>query len=304
MLRNICGVWVLVAGLAIPVSSQVQPGQNTTSKIGKPTAQAQRMPYTAMFRETIVSSQSKGRASPNTTIVVEALDRQGRRVRSTSHLPWTGAKSIVTQISVHDPMAKNDVDWTVVSNGEFTPKQATVTSWPVLFARRAPCPTPAPPPSTAVATPVLDDPVARIHNALEELRAQMRANPPGAENRGTSIKNEDLGTKTILGIEVHGHRSIATTTTGTGGKEVSSENVSETWVDATPGLGSIFVLQTRDDSRLKFSSELVNLIVGDPDPTIFQPPADYQIVNWQPPTCPALGVDEAKPYTARPAPQQ
>jgi hypothetical protein len=304
-------VYYRVAGLVPPesrpkvrVSSQVQPSQNSTSKIGKPTPQPQRAPYTATFKETIVSLQSKGRAAPNTTIVVEALDRQGRRVRSTSQAPWTGAKSIVTRISVHDPAAKNDVDWTVVSIGEFTPKQATVRSWPVWSAPRAPCPapTPAPPPSTAVEAPTPDDPVARIHRALEDLRAQLRANPPGSENRRTSIKNVDLGTKTILGIEVHGHRSIITTTTGTGAKEVSIQDVRETWVDTTPGLGSIFVLQTNDDPRLKSSSELVSLTVGDPDPALFLPPADYEIVEQNPPGCPAEDVGGAKPLATQPTP--
>lgn len=309
MRGSICGVLALAAGLAIPVSSQVQPSQNPIARAAKPNPQAKRVPYTATFKETMVSLQTKGRTAPNTTIVVEALDRQGRSVRSTSQAPWGGAKSIVTRISVRDPVAQNSVDWTVVSNGEDVPKQATVMNWAGSSTRRAPCPppaltpepAPAPPPAPAVATPAPDNPVARIHQELEELRAQLRAEPPAAEYRSSSIKRVDLGTKTILGIEVHGHRDITTITTGKGGREESSQDVWESWVDTTPGLGPIFVLQTRDDQRSSYLRELVSLTVGEPDPTLFQPPKDYQVVNWEPPACSAQGIGAPKPNAEHPA---
>ena len=42
----------------------------------------------------------------------------------------------------------------------------------------------------------------------------------------------------------------------------------------------------------KTTRELVNLIQGEPDPTLFQPPADYLVVNKRLPSspCPTAGL--------------
>jgi hypothetical protein len=188
MRGSICWVIALVAGLAISVSSQVQPSKNTPARTGKRNPEAGRVPYTATYQETRIRKKPDGGTITNSVVVVEAFDRQGRSMQSTMDFAGPGSLDTLTRTSVRDPVAQSDTDWTVVQprRSNYPPRQATVTNWPAIREARVPCPEPdrASLPSVGAAQPakpVLDDPVARVHQALEELRAELRAKPPADE---------------------------------------------------------------------------------------------------------------------------
>jgi hypothetical protein len=147
------------------------------------------------------------------------------------------------------------------------------------------------------AKPTADDPATKIHDAFNAIRDQIRNSPP---------MNGDLGIKAIKGIEVRGHRSTITVPAGAFPmmNPEPFERVFEEWHDTTPRLNSLMVLQVIDDPEVHYTKELESITLGEPDPALFQPPADYEIVEKEPPACPALRVDETKPNAGRPAPQQ
>jgi len=99
--------------------------------------------------------------------------------------------------------------------------------------------------------------------------------------------NGDLGIKTIKGIEVRGHRSTVTVPQGAFPLMNAEpfEKIFEQWLDTTPGLQSLMVLQVIDDPYVHYTKELENITLGEPDSALFQPPADYEIVVQKSPAC-------------------
>jgi hypothetical protein len=76
------------------------------------------------------------------------------------------------------------------------------------------------------------------------------------------------------------------------------ERTFEEWHDTTRGLELLIVRLIQDDPQVHFTRELESVTLGDPDPTLFQPPTDYEIVDEEAPGCSA-GVSDAKPQARR-----
>lgn len=88
---------------------------------------------------------------------------------------------------------------------------------------------------------------------------------------------ESLGTQVIDGIIVEGRRMTHTFAAGTQGNDRPIVVTSETWT--SPEL-KITLLYTDHDPRSgDNTNKLENLSRAEPDPALFQPPADYQIVD-------------------------
>jgi hypothetical protein len=102
--------------------------------------------------------------------------------------------------------------------------------------------------------------------------------PAGAMPNGRgSIKRDDLGRKTIEGVDVVGSREIITINAGVNGNEKSEPIVKEFWY--SPRLG-INVITKRFDPRFGVQNFVVsNINQNEPDPKMFQPPADYRVVK-------------------------
>jgi hypothetical protein len=83
---------------------------------------------------------------------------------------------------------------------------------------------------------------------------------------------EDLGVKTINGVEAHGSR-ITTTLRGQ-----PFARVTERWTAVAADLEGLTVRDTTFDPRFGTQAqELTRLTRGDPDPALFSPPPDYEI---------------------------
>jgi hypothetical protein len=94
---------------------------------------------------------------------------------------------------------------------------------------------------------------------------------------GMSVQNEALGQKTIEDIDVIGSREVTTIAAGQIGNEKAEPIVKEFWY--SPRLG-INVVTKRFDPRSGMQNFVVDNIARDePDPKLFEPPADYQVVR-------------------------
>ena len=98
----------------------------------------------------------------------------------------------------------------------------------------------------------------------DAIRSQLSGRKPAVE---------DLGTKTIAGVEAHG---VCTTTA-----DPPLVTVDETWSAVDPALNSLIVRETSDIAprHSGWARTLTSLKRGEPDPKLFAPPADYEIVK-------------------------
>ncbi len=90
-------------------------------------------------------------------------------------------------------------------------------------------------------------------------------------------QHEDLGTTTIQGIEAKGERWTTMIPAGDVGNDKPIATVTEVWQSAT------FPMPLREiniDPRMgKKTREVVSLTIGEPDPSLFQPPEGYEILT-------------------------
>lgn len=100
----------------------------------------------------------------------------------------------------------------------------------------------------------------------------------GAATKSESALNtrtESLGTQMIQGIQAEGTRTTETIPAGSIGNDSPIEIVSERWY--SPELGLV-VKSTRSDPMTGDNVyQLTNIRRGDPDPSLFQVPADYSV---------------------------
>jgi hypothetical protein len=107
--------------------------------------------------------------------------------------------------------------------------------------------------------------------------AQDAPPPPTPGKSPPQFKTEDLGTQFMEGLSVHGRRTTVTYPVGSLGNDREIASVTEIWSNTELGL---MILQDRSDPRTgETITKLENISRAQPDPTLFQPPADYKIVD-------------------------
>jgi hypothetical protein len=258
---------VAVAGLALPVAAQVERGR-THVEMAHP--RVAHLPYTAEYKTTKVRVLADGSLSTRESTEVVAVDAQGRRMTSTTTVPLTGDQTPVTRVTVFDPDAHTNTSWTVPG------QRVTVLTMPMPGAPRPACV----PNSTATSS-------AHIGSVFNVDRTQ-----PYRPNI------EDLGTDTILGLEARGRRTITMIPAGKVGNDTPTQRTSETWTAINPGLAGLVVRQVTEDPLAgKTNKELVNFTQAEPDAALFQPPAEYEVVNKEPPAPSCPGTATTSPST-------
>lgn len=256
------------AGLALPVLGQDATTPAAPKPAGKP-AQVARQPYTAEYKVTHVKTLASGGAITQESSETVALDSQGRKMTSATPAPLQGEKAPVTRISVSDPVARTNSNWTVPG------KKATVVA---MFAPGAP---------HYCAHPAL--------SAAPHVPAIPYAKPT----------TEDLGTQTFQGIEAHGYRVTSIIPTGEFGNDQPLTSITETWTATAPGLRRFVAHEVKDSPFIgKIIRELTNFTQAEPDASVFQTPADYEIVNKPAPgsACPADEGTESPTSPIPPSP--
>src|SRR5215469_10316595 len=96
-------------------------------------------------------------------------------------------------------------------------------------------------------------------------------------NGGGSVTREELGQKTIDDLNLIGSREITTLNAGVVGNQKTEPIVKEFWY--SPRL-QINVITKRFDPRFGSQNFVVsNVNQSEPDPKLFEPPADYRVVK-------------------------
>jgi hypothetical protein len=193
-------------------------------------------------------------------------DSQGRTRIEASHAPGEGSSFV----SIQDPVAGTGV---VLNSGN---KSANPVAFPKMVraysvAGAAPAGLPAPPPP---------DEAKRM--------AEMAAGGAGAgmgmggtfnvlvsepKMNGAKPTVEDLGSQLINGVMAKGTRSTVTIPAGEIGNDRAIQVVSERWYSDELHM---IVKSSNSDPRFGTTEfNLKNILRGEPDPTLFQIPADY-----------------------------
>jgi hypothetical protein len=105
--------------------------------------------------------------------------------------------------------------------------------------------------------------------------AVTQAQPPAIKVAQTKPESEDLGIKTIDGLEAKGTRLTRVIPAGREGNDRPITISNETWF--CPDL-KIMVASTSDDPRNGTATmELTGIDRGEPDPALFQVPEGYTV---------------------------
>lgn len=135
--------------------------------------------------------------------------------------------------------------------------------------------------------------VCRLNSFLDSSPAP--ANSAAVASGKSGVPNttvESLGTQTVSGLETVGSRETRLVETATIGNDAPILERKEFWY--SPQLG-INLITKRQDPR--FSSqqnfEVANIALGEPDVSLFSPPAGYKIIDLRTP--PEIPSSEASP---------
>ncbi len=88
---------------------------------------------------------------------------------------------------------------------------------------------------------------------------------------------ENLGTQVMEGVLAEGQRQTMTIPAGSQGNDREIHVVTETWM--SPDLKMAVYRKMSDPRTGDNIMRLTNISRNDPDPQLFQPPADYQVVD-------------------------
>jgi len=163
-------------------------------------------------------------------------------------------------ININDPVAKESISWTV--NDPLGRKVVRITHFPA-------------PPNRTVNPPPTPTPEQQQLRAEQQRLAQLQA-----QNQRNQIVNEQLGTRTLNGVEAIGTRTTQTIPAGKQGNDMPLVITNETWRARALDL-TLFA--SREDPRTgKSTFEYTELNLGEPDPSLFTPPAGYTIEETHP----------------------
>jgi len=111
-----------------------------------------------------------------------------------------------------------------------------------------------------------------VEKMTAEMMAKIKSRTRGAE---PNTKSEDLGSQVMEGVTVQGKRVTRTIPAGEIGNDRALEIVTETWF--SPDLQVVVLSRTSDPRSGDSVYKLTNVSRAEPDPALFQVPADYQV---------------------------
>lgn len=170
------------------------------------------------------------------------------------------------------------------------PDKRTARTLPKMFIRHdgqgAPPPPPPPPPAPSAPPPPPPPPPPPGDAPARVVREMQVIAAPGGDVMQWSsddVKVEELGTRDIEGVQATGTRRVVTIEAGAIGNEQPIQIVSERWY--SPDLKTVVLTKRSDPRTGEHTYRLTNIVRGEPDPSLFQVPADYTVD-----TAPAPGV--------------
>ena len=268
-----CGILALVAAasLALPAVSQDSTARSEATASSKASPVAW-LPYMAEYKIVRVEVRAGVTSLPHESRIVTTRDAQGRQKTATTDLPTSADEKPLTHFQVFDPMAHVTFTWS------FPGKKAIVMAIPFYDVSQSGC------------------------GAVGGGVASM-----GCETKPTKENVEELGTKTIQGVEVRGRRTTWTTPSEYIGKDKRHKaqvcptkvSTTELWKAIAPSLNGLVARQVSEDAQSgKFSKELVKFTQSEPDAAIFRPPTSYEIVNREVGRDPCAIFEGTEPFAA------
>ena len=115
------------------------------------------------------------------------------------------------------------------------------------------------------------------------------AEPSAPKQAEPQISRASLGTETIGGVLAKGTRTTTIYPAGSFGNDRAVTVVRENWV--SPELLVVVVIKVSDPRTGEFTSRLTNISRSEPDASLFQVPAGYEVI---------MGGPSAAPVTRRP----
>jgi hypothetical protein len=98
----------------------------------------------------------------------------------------------------------------------------------------------------------------------------------GSSDNGT-VKTEDLGTQLVEGVSAKGSRTTHTIPAGQIGNQQPIQVVDENWF--SPELQITVMTRHTDPREGETVYRLTNVLRAEPDPSLFQVPADYRVIE-------------------------
>lgn len=199
-------------------------------------------PYTAEFSIRYQTISANGGTETLESTEVRAVDSHRRRLTSRSSPSAPGTAHQAVQIQIVDPAARSYTYWTVPGD------TITVQQIPDFEALESKC-------------------AEQLQSAPKPPKSKFAVEP----------KNEDLGTQTLLGIEMRGSRTVWSLHPRA--NEIPLAYTREVWVSMPPA--PFFVVRVVIDEPLdgKMTQDLVRFDLGEPDPSLFQLPKGYKVVT-------------------------
>jgi hypothetical protein len=228
----------LLAQITLSSSGQV-------SHIGSP--QANQVPWTLSRTTTTVQTLADGTTITNTFTAKDARDSEGRtysETQQTLHVRADGKPIALINYIVFDPVARVHITW------QNRTKIANVTHMP-------------------------DPETSQQRTQPVQLPDVEMPRVPQIGHQTEQQTSEDLGVRTIAGIEAKGTRTTGVIPVGEWGNDRPLTIVRENWVSTQY---NIPVLTVTDDPRSgKRTDEVTEFQPGEPDPALFQIPEGYSV---------------------------
>jgi hypothetical protein len=213
----------------------------------KPVVKPVIVPYTGIRKTTRVQKLANGATITQESTAKEARDSIGKTYRETrpeAPMSSEGQVPSMSFFNVYDPVNRLSISWSSRS------KEATVFHMPE----------PQP-----------------VRQAPRSVTLPQPAFVPVRPERGAV---ENLGTKTINGVEAKGTRYTETFPAGKVGNDQPLTITHEMWMSTEL---RVQVLQIDDDPRTGVRTvELTEIERGEPDPALFQPPEGYTVKDQFP----------------------
>lgn len=265
---------VFVLLLALPACAQFVHGQAAPVQ-----------PYTAEFKIATAQTLANGTTITRESKEVMARDSQGRTMNANTRILTMQDQPPLTSVHVNDVVEHLQINWNSRDKRARIikiPAHQQGTCWSTVSSdfTMTMGPIASPPPNPGASAPVAPAPPAPGGGGIGSggVAGAVFSGPAPTSNPAlTRPVREELGTDTIMGVEVHGYRTTRTTPAGRIGNDKPLVHTDESWV--APSLG-LTLRQISDDPQMgKTTRELVNLDLSEPDPSVFQPPADYEVVT-------------------------
>lgn len=203
-----------------------------------------RSPYTAKFKVTSTKILADGTEVRTESTLVDITDSSGRHLVAYTGNANAPAGQQKTDFQVSDPGTLTMSYWSVPGNG------ASLVHMPDMGEPESDC--------------------------AKKVKAITPLHPAGSPE---DLPIEDLGNKTILGVEAHGGRvTFSPNTLPVSQLGLPRTRINEVWTAVDPGLNNLMVRLISDGGALgKSDRELISFDRSEPSPKVFEVPYGREI---------------------------